>query len=176
MMILPRSLKSVTGLVDFRKTAFMYAFRIVLGAIIAWFTLEALHIEKKEWALISVAIVSEPDFGDLRKNTVSRIINTISGCLIGIFSIVVMGVNLYSLFAGVTVAVLLATMIRNYPSSWKLAPATVIAVMSPAIMQHFSWQEALPFAVLRTMEVLIGCVIAFSLGFVFSRLRQLIHW
>ncbi|MDQ1088667.1 hypothetical protein BWI96_18595 [Siphonobacter sp. SORGH_AS_0500] len=164
--------KAIIAQFDLKKVAFLYASRILLGAAITWILLDLLHIEKKEWALISVAIVSEPDFGDLRRNTISRIINTISGCLIGIVFIVLTGVNIYSLFLAIAVAIFMSTIIKKYPSSWKLAPSTVIAVMTPAIFQQASWQDALQIALLRTSEVMLGCVVAFTVGWCFSLFKK----
>ncbi|PQA59284.1 hypothetical protein C5O19_06420 [Siphonobacter curvatus] len=164
--------KTILEEIELKKTTFLYAFRILFGAAIAWMLLDLLHIEKKEWALISVAIVSEPDFGDLRRNTISRIINTISGCLIGIVFIVLTGVNIFSLFLAIAVAIFMGTLIKRYPSSWKLAPSTVIAVMTPAIFQQASWQDALEIALLRTSEVTLGCIVAFLVGWFFSVVKR----
>ncbi|MFT4032771.1 MAG: FUSC family protein [Siphonobacter sp.] len=164
--------QALSEIVSLKKTAFLYAFRILLGGVIAWIVLDLLRIEKKEWALISVAIVSEPDFGDLRRNTISRVINTVTGCAIGIIFLFLVGINLYSLFTAVTFAILFSTLIRKYPSSWKLAPSTVIFIMTPSIMQQVQVEEALHVALLRTAEVLIGCVVALILGLFFSLFQK----
>lgn len=155
------------------RNSLLYVFRIVLGCLIAWGVLNALHIEKKEWALISVIIVSEPDFENLRANTVSRVINTLAGCALGLLFLLATGVNFLSLIAAITTAILVSTSFPRYPSSWKLAPVTVVIVMVPSIMAHAALRAALALALMRAGEVLIGCIIAFLMGWIFDWLYKL---
>ncbi|GGF06326.1 FUSC family protein [Hymenobacter cavernae] len=158
--------------VSFTTMSLLYAFRTVLGCAIVWLLFNWLKLEKMEWALISVIIVSEPDFGNLRNAITSRIVNTVMGCAIGAVCILVVGVTVWSLLVGVTVSVLISTSFKQYPSAWKLAPATVSIVMAPAVMEHAPWREAIATALTRTGEVLLGCFVAFALGFIFSTIRR----
>jgi len=159
--------------VSFTTTSLLYAFRTVLGCAIVWLLFKWLQLEKMEWALISVIIVSEPDFGNLRNAITSRIINTVTGCAVGAMCILLVGVTIWSLLLGVTVSVLISTSFKKYPSAWKLAPATVSIVMAPSIMENMPWHEAIVIALTRTGEVLLGCLVAFTLGVIFSAIRRL---
>ena len=156
----------------FTRQSLLYVFRIVLGCLLSWWVLNLLHIEKKEWALISVIIVSEPDFVNLRSNTISRMINTLSGCAIGLLFLLITGVNFHSLIIAITASILISTSFPKYPSSWKLAPVTVVIVMVPSILEHMLLREALVIALTRASEVLVGCIIAFLLGLMFATLNQ----
>jgi uncharacterized membrane protein YccC len=156
----------------FSRNSLLYVFRIVLGCLIAWWVLGLLHIDKKEWALISVIIVSEPDFVNLRSNTIARVINTLSGCVVGLLFLLVTGVNFHSLIIAISASVLLSTSFPKYPSSWKLAPVTVVIVMVPSVMDHTPLRGALIVALTRAGEVLTGCIVAFLLGLLFSLLQQ----
>ena len=158
---------------QFSRNALLYVFRIVLGCLIAWWVLGLFHIDKREWALISVIIVSEPDFVNLRANTISRVINTLSGCTVGLIFLLVTGVNFTSMIIGVGASVLVSTSFPKYPSSWKLAPVTVVIIMVPSVLEHASLSVALQTALIRSGEVLEGCVVAFLLGLLFDRLH---HW
>jgi uncharacterized membrane protein YccC len=150
----------------------LFSFRIALGCIIVWWSLDYLHDSKKVWALISVIIVSDPDIENLRAAALSRVINTITGCIIGLIFIYVTGVNFWSLMVAIIVAVFIATSFKNYPSSWRLAPATVAIIMVPAIAEGAPWKEAMIIAVSRTGEVLYGCLVALVLGIVISEIRK----
>jgi uncharacterized membrane protein YccC len=156
----------------FSRNSLLYVFRIVLGCLIAWWVLTLLHIDKKEWALISVIIVSEPDFINLRSNTISRVINTLSGCVVGLLFLLITGVNFHSLIIAISASVLISTSFPKYPSSWKLAPVTVVIVMVPSVLDHAPLREALIVALTRAGEVLEGCIVAFLLGLLFSLLHQ----
>jgi uncharacterized membrane protein YccC len=154
------------------RNSLLYVFRIVLGCLIAWYLTNLLHMDKREWALISVVIVSEPDFGNLRSNTMTRVINTLSGCAVGLLFLLISGVNFLSLMLALTASILISTSFPKYPSSWKLAPVTVVIVMVPSIMQHAHLMDALKFALSRTLEVLIGCFVAFLLGLIFDAFHR----
>lgn len=156
----------------FTRNTLLYVFRIVLGCLIAWGFLAILGTDRREWALISVIIVSEPDFVNLRNNTVSRVVNTLSGCAIGMIFLLVAGVSFTSMMLGITAAILISTSFPKYPGSWKLAPVTVVIVMAPSIIVHTALHTALITALVRAEEVLIGCVVAFLLGLLFGRLQH----
>ena len=118
---------------SFSNKTLVYPFRILLGCSIVWWSLYFLHDSRKIWAVISVIVVTDPDIDTLRAGTISRIVNTLVGCVTGIAFIYFAGVNFWSLMGAVTVSVLLSTSFRNYPSSWKLAPSTVAIIMVPSI-------------------------------------------
>ena len=150
----------------------MYPFRILLGCTIVWWSLYYLHDSRKIWAVISVIVVTDPDIDTLRIGTVSRIVNTLVGCLTGLLFIYVAGVNFWSLMAAIMVSVLLSTSFKNYPSSWKLAPSTVAIIMVPSISEYITWQAAMEVALARTGEVLYGTLVAFLLGVALSTIRK----
>ena len=154
------------------RNSLLYVFRIILGCLISWYALMLLHIDKREWALISVIIVSEPDFNNLRNNTVSRVINTLAGCAIGLLFIFLTGITFLSMMLAVGASVLISTSFPKYPSAWKLAPVTVVIVMVPSVLAHAGLHDSLITALTRAGEVLVGCVVAFLLGLIFHRFHK----
>jgi uncharacterized membrane protein YccC len=150
----------------------LYTFRILLGTLIVWWSLNFVNDDKKIWAVISVIVVSDPDFDAVRSTAISRVVNTIVGCLIGLTFMYAGGVNIYTLIAALTVSVLLSTSFKNYPVSWKLAPTTVAIIIIPAITGHEEYKLAMQVALERTAEILYGCFVAFSLGFILFGIRN----
>jgi uncharacterized membrane protein YccC len=151
-----------------KRSALLYAARIILGCLITWWSLFYLTDTKKIWAIISVIIVSEPDFTSIRQSMVSRIINTITGCSLGLAFIAIFGLNFWSMIGAVAASALVAVSFPNYPSSWKLAPVTVIIIMMPVLPDDFTWDDSLLTALMRTGEVLYGSFVAFVLGWLFT--------
>ncbi len=151
---------------SFNNNSLLYAFRILVGCMIVWLTLNYFHDSKKVWALISVIIISDPDFENVRNSTISRVVNTLTGCLLGIFFIYFTGVNLLSLMLAITVAVVISTSFKKYPTSWKLAPVTVAIIMASAISEDSPVKGAMEIALSRTAEVLYGSAVAFALGLI----------
>ena len=160
---------------SFNKNSLLYVFRILVGIIIVWVTLNYFHDNKKVWALISVIIVSDPDFENVRNSALTRVINTLTGCVLGIFFIYFTGVNFISLMLAVTVAVIISTSFKNYPSSWKLAPATVAIIMVSAISESSPVKGAMEIALARTAEVLFGSAVAFVLGLLLFYLEKFLQ-
>ncbi len=163
----------LSAIFSFTNKPLLYAFRIVLGCSIVWWSLLTIKDSKELWAFISVIMVSDPDFDNVRNATISRIVNTVAGCLLGMLFIFVLGTNFWSLIAAIAVSVLISTSFKNYPTSWKLAPATVSIVMIPAIVEHAPLKLALQVAMARSGEVLYGCMIAFLLAWLLQKLE---HW
>lgn len=156
----------------FNEKAISYSIRIFLGAVIVWWSLYYLHDSKKVWALISVIVVSDPDFETVRSTVFSRSINTISGCLVGLAFIYLFGINIGSLLGAIILSVIISTSFKNYPASWKLAPVTVVIIMTPAMADMITKTEAITFALTRTGEVMYGSLVAFLLGFSFMLLEK----
>ena len=149
------------------RKSLLYVFRVLLGCTIVWWSLYYLHDDKKMWALISVIMISEPDFDIVRSGTVSRMINTVVGCAIGLFFIYVAGASFLSLLAALGVSVFISTSFKKYPASWKLAPVTVVIVMVPTLMDQLSLRDDTVIALTRTGEVLYGTLVAFALAGLF---------
>jgi uncharacterized membrane protein YccC len=126
----------------------------------------------KIFAIISVIVVSEPDPDLLRQSAVSRIINTVIGGALGLLGMYLLGINLWSLMVALTLSVLISTSFKNYPASWKLAPATAAIIIVPAITGHENYKLAMQVALERTGEVMYGCLVAFLLGVVLNFWRK----
>ncbi|MBS1637519.1 MAG: FUSC family protein [Bacteroidetes bacterium] len=154
------------------STGISYAIRIWLGCGIVWWSLYYLHDSKKIWAMISVIVVSDPDFGVVRTTTISRVVNTLVGCALGLVFVYLFNTNVWSLMAAITLSVIISTSFRNFPTSWKLAPTTVLIVMMPAVAEHASWKEAMILALTRSAEILYGSLVAFVLGYIFVKVKE----
>jgi uncharacterized membrane protein YccC len=164
--------QEIMAFFSFSNKSLVYPFRIVLGCTIVWWSLYYLHDSRKIWAVISVIVVTDPDIDTLRTGTISRIVNTLVGCITGIGFIYFAGVNFGSLMAAIAVSVVLSTSFKNYPSSWKLAPSTVAIIMVPSISESITWQNAMEVSLARTGEVLYGTLVAFLLGIALSMVRR----
>jgi uncharacterized membrane protein YccC len=149
-----------------------FALRIMIGCAIVWWSLYAINDKSKVWALISVIIVSDPDFVIVRSNTISRLINTTVGCILGLLCLYIIGVNVWSLMTGIVLSVLISTSFKNYPTSWKLAPTTVVIIIAPSIFSDTLLKDSLVFALTRTAEVLYGSLVALGLGFLYLKIHQ----
>ena len=154
------------------RNGISYASRILLGCLIVWWTLSYVKDIHKVWALISVIVVTDTNRDALRTAMISRIINTTIGCMIALLLLYAFGAHTWVLMTAITLSVLVSTSFRNYPSSWKLAPATVILVVLPSMLENTTWKGSMQIALFRTGEVLYGSLIAFLLGAIFPWTRR----
>lgn len=158
-----------------RKNALIYLIKIISGSLILWYGLRAVGLPEPYWAMISLIIVTEPDMLIAKANFRARLINTISGAIIACLCLVFFGANFLSMLVALTAAVLVAMLWHNYPSNWRLGPATVVILMSAAFAGGGLHQE-LHLALLRVAEVMTGSTVALLqtviyIGFV-NRLRH----
>lgn len=142
-----------------RKNALAYLVKILSGCLILWYGLRALGIEEPYWAMISLIIVTEPDMTVAKANFRARLINTISGCIVSCIALVVFGPTFLAMLVALTAAVVVAMLLQNYPSNWRLGPATVVILLSAAFSGNGLSQE-LHLALMRVGEVIIGSTVA----------------
>ncbi|MGH8446356.1 MAG: FUSC family protein [Solimonas sp.] len=142
-----------------KNNALLYAVKILTGSLLLWFGLRAAGIEQPYWAIISLITVTEPDITQAKDNFRARIINTLTGTVIACITLVVAGPGFVALMVAVSAAVLLAMFVQNYPANWRLAPVTVVVVISAAVNGNGLHAE-LDYALLRVAEVLAGSLLA----------------
>ncbi len=151
------------------KNALIYTVKILTGSVILWFSLRYAGIEQPYWALISLITVTEPDVTQARLNFKARMINTFTGTVIAVVVLVLIGSGLEALLVAVTMAVLAAFMVHNYPANWRLAPTTVVVLMSAAA-NGSEFHEELDYAMLRVAEVLAGSTVALLQALVYVKI------
>ncbi len=157
------------GFISPRQHALVYIVKILTGTLVSWFGLRAVGIAEPYWAVISVIIVTEPDFSVARANFRARLINTFSGSVIAVLALVLLGGTFWAMVAALITAVLVAMLWSGYPSNWRLGPITVVILMSAALQGQGPQQE-LNLALLRVAEVLAGSAVALLQALVYSRL------
>jgi len=142
-----------------RKNALVYLIKILSGSLILWYGLRALGFEEPYWAMISLITVTEPDISLAKANFRARLINTMSGCFVAFLSLVLFGPHFYTMLIALSAAVVVAMLWQNYPSNWRLGPATVVILMSAAFAGGGLHQE-MHLALLRVIEVIAGSTLA----------------
>ncbi len=145
-----------------------HALQIVLGTTIVWALLASLGDANPVWAMISVAIVCEPEVQSAKAATLSRVLHTLLGCVIGLLMVALPGSGFWQIPLGMGMAVLVGTHLVKLPGNWRIAPVTVALVMSAGVLQH-SGQVALYTALKRAGEVLAGGGVAVLVSWGMSR-------
>jgi uncharacterized membrane protein YccC len=144
---------------DRRNTSAQYAFRILVGSLVAWLALHSVGHRDPLWAIISVIMVSEPDIHNAVVAFRWRVTNTLIGCAAGVFFLWIAGASIWSILCALFACVLICTWVFDAPTGWRIGPISSVIVMMPGVLQH-SEHTGMREALLRTSAVLAGSAIA----------------
>jgi len=151
------------------KKSLLYASKTFAGAALCWYGLVAFGMKDPIWAVITVIIVSDPDLKTTRMLAKTRAINTAVGCFFGLTSLLIFGYVPWICLLTAAVTVLAITLIEHYPSNWRLAPVTVVIIMD-AGRQAAGRQDEMTFAIMRMIEIGVGCAVALLLAGIYTHL------
>ena len=109
--------------------------------------------------MISLIVVTEPDVRIAKTNFRARVISTINGAIVACRALLVFGANFTAMLLAMTVSVLIAMPLQNYPPNWRLAPNTTVVLMAAALTGH-GLSEEIGLAMMRVAKVLTGSTVA----------------
>src|SRR5262245_48330400 len=125
-----------------------YAVRICIGTTAVWLLLRSLGDADADaiWAVISVIVATEPQMQTAVFAFMSRIVNTVIGCTIGLTFLLVAGPEVWVLPLALTVTVLVCTYLVRLSSSWRLAPATAAIIIASGVVEQsrITWSGGRP--------------------------------
>jgi uncharacterized membrane protein YccC len=142
-----------------RLSGLRYATRMLISGVIVWLILSAGMHADPLWGLISAVVVTEVKVESAWNAFISRLLNTVIGCVVAMAFLKVGGASEWSVLAAMAVATVISSDLVKVPISWRIAPITAAIVMFPAYASH-SAHAGLAAAMQRTMEVIIGSAVA----------------
>jgi len=151
-----------------RIAGVQWAARIVVGCLIAWFVLRHFWGIDPIWAMISVVVVSEPAFESSLTTFESRVLNTLIGCAVGLVCLYLLGPAIWSVVLGVAISVVICANFVRIPGSWKISPITVLIVMTPGVLAHFTSGD-IRVGLRRTGQVLFGGIVAVIIAYLAAK-------
>ena len=154
-----------------RIASLRHAADIFLGTLILWVALRGLGDRNPLWAIFSFIIVSDPDVYTVWSNFISRFFNTLTGCAIGILTLLIFGPAEWILPFALALTVLVCTNLVKAPRSWKIGPATTAIVLIAALVEKSSW-VGFEQSLRRAEEVLLGSLLALILSWITSKMRN----
>jgi uncharacterized membrane protein YccC len=146
-------------LVQRRLSGLRYAVRVLISGVIVWFILGVLAHSDPLWGLISAVVVTDLKVRSAMNNFVSRMLNTLIGCGIGLGFLKLFGASAWVVLLAMALAIIVSADLVKVPISWRIAPITAAIVMTPAYVLH-SPHAGLAAALQRTGEVVIGSAVA----------------
>ena len=154
---------------------FRHALRLSLGLVVGYGILQAFHLDKGYWILLTVLFVCQPSYSATRRRLVQRMLGTFAGLLVGVpilwllpnlhGQLVVMGLAAFLFFTQVR---------SNYSAA--------VCFITLYVLMAFNLLDGIGFAILgpRLLDTLLGCLLSYALvawlwpDWQYKRLPQLI--
>jgi len=154
-----------------RISGFQLSMRILLGAAIIWLIASVFVHHDPLWGMISVVIVSDTELNASLTAFRGRVLNTLTGCAIGLLALYTLGPESWSILLAMAVAVLVSSNFALTVPVWRIAPVTVAIVMMPSLLAG-SRSVGTPIAIMRTVWVLVGSAVAVCVSLLFALIKR----
>jgi uncharacterized membrane protein YgaE (UPF0421/DUF939 family) len=142
--------------------ALIFSTKAAVGALLAVFCSDLVHLPGMIWAPISAVVVTEKELHPSFKTATFRILANLIGAFIGAALSTLFGHNLPSLAVGILLTGLTCHFARLGEAMRPAYAAVVIVILSG---EGQAWTGSLD----RVTGVAIGCVAALVVGFVFDK-------
>jgi uncharacterized membrane protein YccC len=150
-------------------TGIHYTVRIFIGTTLVWLITQWMRTPTALWAIISVIIVTEPQMRLAWLAFRTRMINTLTGSVVGFSVLAFAGPSPATLILGLSFTALLSTYINRGQQGWRIAPITTALVISAGMMQQ-SAATGMSVALSRTFEVFLGSTVALLVTVLMARI------
>lgn len=151
-------------LLERRLSGIRYAIRVLIAGVIVWMLLEKIAHVDPLWGLISAVVVTDLKVQSAMNNFVSRLLNTLIGCGIGLLFLKMFGASAWAMLLAMALAIVVSADLVKVPISWRIAPITAAIVMTPAYVAH-SPHAGFLAALQRTWEVVVGSAVAVGVSY-----------
>ncbi len=165
--ILSRARASIERFVQGDMHGIHYALSIFIATIVLWVCVHLLAKTNPVWAISSMVATSDPMMKQALLFFRARLTNTLLGCGVGLFFIVLGGAHLITLPIAMAVTVLLSSYVVKIPTMWRQAPITAAFVIA-AGFEHHTRIAALRGGFTRVSEVLFGCLAGLLVAYLVS--------
>ncbi|MHB8754941.1 MAG: FUSC family protein [Candidatus Acidiferrales bacterium] len=149
-----------------------YALRIFAGAIVLWEIFSLFGDRAPIWAMVSMVMVSEIELHASVVATGRRVGHMAAGCAVGLIFLYVFDAGLWQLAVAAAVSSLVSFYLVQIGGNWRTAPVATVIVMG-ADFSPFARRAGLHGAVLRTAEVLGGCLVALAVSWAANKIWAL---
>jgi len=166
-----RSSYRVLLLMQRRMSGLRYATRMLISGVIVWLILAGMLKVDPLWGLISSVVVTEVKAASAWNAFISRLLNTLIGCVVALGFLKFAGSSEWSVLAAMAVSTIVSSDLVKVPISWRIAPITAAIVMLPAYASH-SAHSGLTAALQRVGEVVIGSAVAVAVSYATSGLLR----
>lgn len=149
--------------------AVIFSTKAAVGTVIAVLCYEFIHLPGTSWvAAVSAVLVTQTDLHASYQASFLRVIANIAGAFGGAALLVITGQPLMAMAIGVMLTGLICYTLKQDDA---MRPAFVAVIIVTLIGENSKWHSSLD----RVIAVVIGCVCALAVGFLFDKISNLIR-
>lgn len=140
-----------------------YALRMFFGTLVLWEIFGLAGDHAPVWALVSMVMVSEIELHASVLATFHRVAHMAVGCGVGLVFLMAWHPGIWPLAIACACSAAVSFYLMHIGGNWRTAPVATVIVIGAGFI-HFTKNAGLHEAVIRTVEILGGCLIALAIS------------
>ena len=140
-----------------------YALRMFFGTLVLWELFGLAGDHAPVWALVSMVMVSEIELHSSVLATLHRVAHMAVGCGVGLIFLMAWHPGIWQLAIACACSAAVSFYLMHIGGNWRTAPVATVIVIGAGFV-HFTKNAGLHEAVIRTVEILGGCLIALAVS------------
>jgi uncharacterized membrane protein YccC len=146
-----------------------YSLRMFFGTLALWEIYGLVGDHAPVWALVSMVMVSEIELHASVLATFHRVAHMAVGCGVGLIFLVVWHPGVWQLAIACASSAAVSFYLMHIGGNWRTAPVATVIVIGAGFV-HFTKNAGLHEAVIRTVEVLGGCLVALAVSWAANKI------
>jgi len=146
-----------------------FAANVGISTAIVWSVLQFAQNASPLLAVASMVAASDPQPKEAHKIFKARLINSLVGCAVGLFILLVGGASVLLLSIGMAVTVLVSSLMVRIKSMWLQAPITAALVIGTSIV-HGSAAKGIADGLHRVAEIFFASLVGLSVSWAMSKI------
>jgi uncharacterized membrane protein YccC len=140
-----------------------YSLRMFFGTAVLWEIFGLAGDHAPVWALVSMVMVSEIELHASVLATFHRVAHMAVGCAVGLIFLMAWHPGLWQLAIACAVSAAVSFYLMHIGGNWRTAPVATVIVIGAGFV-HFTKNAGMHEALIRTVEVLGGCLVALAVS------------
>lgn len=146
-----------------------YALRMFFGTVVLWEIFGLAGDHAPIWALVSMVMVSEIELHESALATFHRVAHMAVGCAVGLIFLAAWRPGVWQLALACMLSAAVSFYLMRIGGNWRTAPVATVIIMG-AGFATFTKHAGVHEALVRSAEVLGGCVVALAVSWAANRL------
>jgi hypothetical protein len=146
-----------------------FAVNVGISTAIVWSILQVTDEANAPLAIASMVAASDPEPKEASRIFRARLVNSLVGCGVGLFFILIGGASKWMLPIGLAITVLISSLFVRIKTMWLQAPLTAAVVIGTTIV-HGSAATGIGVGLRRVAEIFLACLVGLTVSWIMSKI------